>query len=195
VLTVPGAPPAFHVMAEPTGAVCHLDYGDHGRAVYTFLRDELGAGFIQFIPIIERATEETLPAAGAGWGGRVEGRPLYLQEGSFSFSFRSRSFSASAASRAGRPGFLSGMASWTTAPRARAPLRNGRGVNPFPAQQCVPVLRIRRVLVCLENAHLVFRGEVRRFGRPARGPSGAATVPSFPVRAAITSAIVNVTSG
>ena len=25
VLTVPGAPPAFHVMAKPTGAVCNLD--------------------------------------------------------------------------------------------------------------------------------------------------------------------------
>jgi len=25
VLTVPGAPPAFHVMARPTGAVCNLD--------------------------------------------------------------------------------------------------------------------------------------------------------------------------
>jgi uncharacterized protein len=60
----------------------HAVNGDHGRAVYTFLRDELGAGFIQFIPIIERATEATLPAADAGWGGRVKGRPLYLQEGS-----------------------------------------------------------------------------------------------------------------
>ena len=25
VLTVPGAPPAFHVIAKPTGAVCNLD--------------------------------------------------------------------------------------------------------------------------------------------------------------------------
>jgi hypothetical protein len=25
VLTVPGAPPAFHVMAKPTGAVCNLE--------------------------------------------------------------------------------------------------------------------------------------------------------------------------
>ena len=49
--------------------------------MYTFLRDELGAGFIQFIPIIERATEQTLPVADAGWGGGVKGRPLYIQEG------------------------------------------------------------------------------------------------------------------
>ena len=33
----------------------HAVNGGHGREVYTFLRDDLGAGFIQFIPIIERA--------------------------------------------------------------------------------------------------------------------------------------------
>jgi len=60
----------------------HAVNGDHGRDVYTFLRDELGAGFIQFIPIIERATEQTLPIADAGWGHGVKGRPLYVQEGS-----------------------------------------------------------------------------------------------------------------
>ena len=59
----------------------HAVNGDHGRQVYTFLRDELGAAFIQFIPIIERATEQTLPAADAGWGGGVKGRPLYIQDG------------------------------------------------------------------------------------------------------------------
>ena len=50
--------------------------------MYTFLRDELGATFIQYIPIIERATEQTLPIADAGWGHGVKGRPLYTQEGS-----------------------------------------------------------------------------------------------------------------
>ena len=59
----------------------HAVNGDHGRRVYTFLRDELGATFMQFIPIIERATEETLPIADAGWGSGVAGRPLYTQEG------------------------------------------------------------------------------------------------------------------
>ena len=53
----------------------HAANGDHGRAVYTFLRDELGATFIQFIPIIERATEQTLPIADAGWGHGVHGPP------------------------------------------------------------------------------------------------------------------------
>jgi len=60
----------------------HAVNGDHGREVYRFLRDELGARFIQYIPIIERATEATLAAADAGWGLGVKGRPLYLQEGS-----------------------------------------------------------------------------------------------------------------
>ena len=35
----------------------------------------------QFIPVIERATGQTLPAADAGWGGGVKGRPLYIQDG------------------------------------------------------------------------------------------------------------------
>lgn len=30
--------------------------GDHGREVYTFLRDQLGAHFVQFIPVVERDT-------------------------------------------------------------------------------------------------------------------------------------------
>jgi uncharacterized protein len=59
----------------------HAVNGDHGRLVYTFLRDDLGATFIQFIPIIERADEQTLPVAEAGWGHGVAGRPLYTQTG------------------------------------------------------------------------------------------------------------------
>ena len=59
----------------------HSANADRGREVYSFLRDELGATFVQFIPIIERATAETLPVADAGWGGAVKGRPLYTQAG------------------------------------------------------------------------------------------------------------------
>jgi uncharacterized protein len=54
----------------------------HGRAVYRFFRDELGAQWIQFIPIIERASEETLAIANQGWSeqpGRK--RLLYTQTG------------------------------------------------------------------------------------------------------------------
>ncbi len=55
---------------------------DHGREVYRFLRDDLGAGFLQFIPIVERVTDEMLPTADAGWGVRAKDRPLYRQAGS-----------------------------------------------------------------------------------------------------------------
>ncbi|MGA2471416.1 MAG: anaerobic sulfatase maturase [Solirubrobacteraceae bacterium] len=36
----------------------HAANGDQGTRVYRFLRDELGAEFIQFIPIVERATRQ-----------------------------------------------------------------------------------------------------------------------------------------
>jgi len=50
--------------------------------VYRFFRDELGAQFIQFIPIVERATPETLTLADEGWGkAGPETRPLYTQAG------------------------------------------------------------------------------------------------------------------
>jgi uncharacterized protein len=50
--------------------------------VYRFFRDELGAQFLQFIPIVERATAETLPLADQGWGEDDTGqRTLYTQEG------------------------------------------------------------------------------------------------------------------
>jgi uncharacterized protein len=55
----------------------------HGRTVYRFFRDELGAEWMQFIPIIERATEDTIQIANLGWSeqsGRK--RPLYTQSGS-----------------------------------------------------------------------------------------------------------------
>lgn len=55
--------------------------GDHGLDVYRFLRDDLGARFMQFIPIVERVTPELLPLAEEGWGPRTGERPLYTQVG------------------------------------------------------------------------------------------------------------------
>jgi uncharacterized protein len=54
----------------------------HGRRVYQFFRDELGAAWIQFIPIVERATAETIDVANLGWsaGPRAK-RLLYTQTG------------------------------------------------------------------------------------------------------------------
>jgi len=55
---------------------------DHPVELYRFFRDELKTTFIQFIPIVERTTPETLPLANAGWSERgSDPRPLYLLEG------------------------------------------------------------------------------------------------------------------
>jgi len=82
--------------------LCTVHAANAGRPLelYRFFRDELGADFIQFIPIVERATPETLPIANRGWGDRSltielssgaegekavaksSGRPLYKLEGS-----------------------------------------------------------------------------------------------------------------
>jgi len=54
----------------------------HGRRVYQFFRDEMGATWIQFIPIIERATADTIQIANLGWSERPkEKRLLYTQTG------------------------------------------------------------------------------------------------------------------
>jgi uncharacterized protein len=59
----------------------HAVNGDRGREVYCFLRDECGARFIQFIPIIERVAEapSNRSAPEASW----RDRPLYVQEGQY----------------------------------------------------------------------------------------------------------------
>jgi uncharacterized protein len=60
----------------------HAANGDHPLEIYHFFRDELKAQYIQFIPIIERATMESLPIANQGWSERPGGdRPLYTQIG------------------------------------------------------------------------------------------------------------------
>jgi uncharacterized protein len=59
----------------------HAANGDHGLEVYRFFRDDLGTEFIQFIPIVERATLESLPIANQGWGDTHSPRPLYQLEG------------------------------------------------------------------------------------------------------------------
>ncbi|HXE92705.1 MAG TPA: radical SAM protein, partial [Gaiellaceae bacterium] len=57
----------------------HAANGARGREVYRFLRDECGARFIQFIPIIERVAEaaEDGTVPWESW----RDRPLYVQEG------------------------------------------------------------------------------------------------------------------
>jgi len=55
---------------------------NHPLEVYRFFRDELQAEYIQLIPIVERATVDTIAFANQGWGGlKGTDRPLYRQEG------------------------------------------------------------------------------------------------------------------
>jgi uncharacterized protein len=61
----------------------HAANAPHPLEVYRFFRDEVKTQFIQFIAIVERATEASLEIANEGWGDRREGgRPLYTQSGS-----------------------------------------------------------------------------------------------------------------
>jgi len=61
----------------------HAATADYPLDVYHFFRDQMGATFIQFIPIVERTTEDLLPVANEGWGERPGGRrPFYQQRGS-----------------------------------------------------------------------------------------------------------------
>jgi len=57
----------------------HAANGGHGRKVYRFLRDECGATFIQFIPIIERVAEADADGE-VPWSSWRD-RPLYVQDG------------------------------------------------------------------------------------------------------------------
>jgi uncharacterized protein len=57
----------------------HAANAEHGREVYCFLRDECGARFVQFIPIIERVAEATEDGT-VPWTSWRD-RPLYVQEG------------------------------------------------------------------------------------------------------------------
>jgi uncharacterized protein len=57
----------------------HAANADHGREVYCFLRDECGARFVQFIPIIERVAEAAEDGA-VPWTSWRD-RPLYVQDG------------------------------------------------------------------------------------------------------------------
>jgi uncharacterized protein len=68
----------FNILCTVNAANQH-----HGRRVYQFFRDEIGATWIQFIPIVERATADTIHIANLGWSERPrQKRLLYTQTGS-----------------------------------------------------------------------------------------------------------------
>ena len=54
----------------------------HGRTVYRFFRDEMKARWVQFIPIVERASADTIDIANLGWSDQPgRKRLLYTQSG------------------------------------------------------------------------------------------------------------------
>ncbi|MGV8906105.1 MAG: anaerobic sulfatase maturase [Acetobacterium sp.] len=60
----------------------HAANVDYPLEVYRFFRDELKAEYLQLIPIIERATKDTIIHANQDWPGCTgKSRPLYRQEG------------------------------------------------------------------------------------------------------------------
>src|SRR5688572_31616483 len=95
ILTLPAdGPPGFHLLANGWRPLCRhgVEFNilctvnaaneKHGRTVYRFFRDELGAKWVQFIPIIERATEQTIEIANQGWSAQPgRKRLLYTQTG------------------------------------------------------------------------------------------------------------------
>ena len=67
----------FNILCTVNAANQH-----HGRSVYRFFRDELHATWIQYIPIVERATAETIDIANQGWSEQPgQKRLLYTQTG------------------------------------------------------------------------------------------------------------------
>ncbi|MFM8648958.1 MAG: anaerobic sulfatase maturase [Actinomycetota bacterium] len=72
-----------------TNILCSVSAANsaYGLEVYRYFRDELGAEHIQFIPIVERATEATLELAERGWSEQPgRRRILYTQSGSLTTS-------------------------------------------------------------------------------------------------------------
>jgi len=59
----------------------HTGNADYPIEVYRFFRDKIKTQFIQFIPIVERATPDLIDIANEGWGTRQKARPLYTQAG------------------------------------------------------------------------------------------------------------------
>lgn len=68
-----------------TNILCtvHAANADHPLEVYRYFRDDLGARFLQFIPIVERVPAESLALAEQGWRPAAHGPRtlLYQQQG------------------------------------------------------------------------------------------------------------------
>ena len=144
----------------------------HGRRVYHFFRDELGAKWVQFIPIVERATEETLQLANQGWSEQAERQAPAL------YADRQPGHRANGGCRAIRPlsrRCLRGMGAPRCRQGVRAAFRRDPGsvfrapsaVHPCTDLRLRPGARIQRRSVFL-----------RSFRRAAISSSGISTRPT-----------------
>lgn len=80
---------ALRTAGIETNILCSVSAAnaDRGLDVYRYFRDELGAEHIQFIPIVERASQATLALAEQGWSDKPgRRRILYTQSGSLTTS-------------------------------------------------------------------------------------------------------------
>ena len=80
---------ALRAAGIETNILCSVSAANsaHGLEVYRYFRDDLGAEHIQFIPIVERASEATLALAEQGWSDKPgRRRILYTQSGSLTTS-------------------------------------------------------------------------------------------------------------
>lgn len=70
--------------AVDVNVMCTVNAANAGSPleVYRFFRDDLGFRFMQFIPVVERSTEQLLEIANRGWGSSNDKRPLYVNSGS-----------------------------------------------------------------------------------------------------------------
>lgn len=66
-----------------TNILCTVHHVNQGRPlrVYRYFRDDLGARFLQFIPIVERVLARDLGLAEQGWRSAAGRRLLYRQHG------------------------------------------------------------------------------------------------------------------
>lgn len=67
-----------------TNVLCtvHAENAEHALEVYRFFRDDMGARYVQFISIVERANANLIPLVNVSWGTRAgKDRPLYIQAG------------------------------------------------------------------------------------------------------------------
>ena len=74
----------LHKYGVEFNVICTVNAANekHGRTVYRFFRAEMDAKWVQFIPIVERASAETIDIANQGWSDQPNRkRLLYTQDG------------------------------------------------------------------------------------------------------------------